>query len=198
MFGVLSYPVRWHFCDYRIRMSLGWRIWTDIGCTADVFGYIEWFNVKTTTTTNRGKQVLKNSSLDRVLSVRCPLPLVSLTATTKNPAPKGQAWRLNESACNSAILFCTWHTTGNYSSNKLPGICFCLCPIFFFNNHFYLPAQLAGSFTLSDLLDKPWSQVSSLLPPGMFLQLLSRIGFSVPDARRFSSNVANSRSRAFR
>ena len=61
---------------------------------------------------------------------------------------------------------------------------------------------LSGStrrrFALSDLLDKPWSQVSSLLPPGTCLQFLSRIGFSIPAARRFSSNVANSRSRAFR
>ena len=32
-------------------------------------------------------------------------------------------------------------------------------------DHFYFPAQLVGCFTLSDLLDKPWSQVSSLLPP---------------------------------
>ena len=55
-----------------------------------------------------------------------------------------------------------------------------------------------GDFTLSDLLDKPWSQVSSLLPPGTCLQFLSRIGFSIPTALRFSSNVANSRSRAFR
>ena len=35
------------------------------------------------------------------------------------------------------------------------------------------------------LLDKPWSQVSSLLPPGFCLQFLSRIGFSNPTARRF-------------
>ena len=35
------------------------------------------------------------------------------------------------------------------------------------------------------LLDKPWSQVSSLLPPGSYLQFLSRIGFSNPTARRF-------------
>ena len=33
--------------------------------------------------------------------------------------------------------------------------------------HFYVPAQPVG-FTLSDLLDKPWSQVSSLLSPGIF------------------------------
>ena len=52
------------------------------------------------------------------------------------------------------------------------------------------------------LLDKPWSQVSSLLPPGSCLQFSSRIGFSNPTARRFfiecCLTVANSRSRAFR
>ena len=31
--------------------------------------------------------------------------------------------------------------------------------IFFFPDHFYFPAQLVGGFTLSDLLEKPWSQV---------------------------------------
>ena len=35
------------------------------------------------------------------------------------------------------------------------------------------------------LLGKPWSQVSSLSPPGSCLQYLSRIGFSSPTARRF-------------
>ena len=42
-----------------------------------------------------------------------------------------------------------------------------LYPSFFFfsSRHFHFPAQLLGGFTLSDLLDKPWSQVSSLLPP---------------------------------
>ena len=68
----------------------------------------------------------------------------------------------------------------------------------FFIPHSYFPAQLVGIFTLSDLLDKPWSQVSCLQPPGMYLEFLSRIGFSIPTARRFSSNVANSRSRALR
>ena len=47
------------------------------------------------------------------------------------------------------------------------------------------------------LLDKLWSQVLPL-PPGTCLQFLSRIGFSIPTARRLSSNLANSRSRAFR
>ena len=68
----------------------------------------------------------------------------------------------------------------------------------YIDHHFYFPAQLVGGFALSDLLDKPWSQVSSLLPPGTCLQFLSRIGVSIPTARRFSSNVANLRSRAFR
>ena len=71
-------------------------------------------------------------------------------------------------------------------------------PVFFSCNHFYFPTQLVGGFTLSNFLDKPWSQVSSLLPPGTCLQFLWRIGFSIPTARRFSSNIANSRSRAFR
>ena len=41
------------------------------------------------------------------------------------------------------------------------------------------------AFTFQLLLDKPWSQVSSLLPPGSCLQFLPRIGFSNPAARRF-------------
>ena len=46
-------------------------------------------------------------------------------------------------------------------------------------------------FALSSLLlGKPWSQVSSLLPPGTCLYFLSRIGLSIPTARRFLSNVA--------
>ena len=49
-----------------------------------------------------------------------------------------------------------------------------------YNHHFYFPAQLVGGFTLSELLDKPWSQVSSRITPGMCLQFLSRIGFSNP------------------
>ena len=34
---------------------------------------------------------------------------------------------------------------------------------FFSDHRFYFPAQLVGSFTPSDLVDKPWSQVPSLL-----------------------------------
>ena len=39
---------------------------------------------------------------------------------------------------------------------------------------------------------------SPLLLPGTCLHFLSRMGFSIPTARRFSSKVVNSRSRAFR
>ena len=35
----------------------------------------------------------------------------------------------------------------------------------FFSHNFYFPAQLVGGFTLGDLLDKAWSQLSSLSPP---------------------------------
>ena len=59
-------------------------------------------------------------------------------------------------------------------------------------------SYLVGGFTLGDLLDKPWSQVSSLLPPGTCLYFLSRIRLSIATVSRLSSNVANSRSRAFR
>ena len=47
---------------------------------------------------------------------------------------------------------------------------------------FFFPAQpvVKRSYILSDLLDKPWSQVSSLLPPPRYmLSFLSRIGCSI-------------------
>ena len=59
---------------------------------------------------------------------------------------------------------------------------------------FYLFFSHASTF---QLLDKPWSQVSSLLPPGSCLQFLSRMVFSNPTAR-LSSSVANPHSRVFR
>ena len=68
----------------------------------------------------------------------------------------------------------------------------------YFYNHSDIPAQLVGGFTIRVLLDKPWSQVSSLFPPRYVPSFLSRIRFTIPTARRFSSNVASSRSRAFR
>ena len=48
------------------------------------------------------------------------------------------------------------------------------------------------------LLDEPWSQVSSLLPPGSCLHFLSRIGFNnIPPLVDISLSVANSCSHAF-
>ena len=48
---------------------------------------------------------------------------------------------------------------------------------------FFFSLFFAHTFTFQ-LLDKLWSQVSSLLLPGSCLQFLSRIGFSNPTARR--------------
>ena len=71
--------------------------------------------------------------------------------------------------------------------------------------HFYLFFTVTFTFQLNSyevlpsvilLLDKPWSQVGRyrpFFPPGTCLQFLLRIGFSIPTARRFSSNVANYR-----
>ena len=89
-----------------------------------------------------------------------------------------------------------------YTRYQVPGIgvhqSFFFFLFFSFDLHFYFRAQLVGGFNLSDLLEKPWSEVPSRFPPDTCLQFSSRIGFSVPTARRFSSSVANSRSRAFR
>ena len=70
---------------------------------------------------------------------------------------------------------------------------------FFFQHHFSFPAQLtrrrfypqrsAGQAVVTGVIPSPPRYVPSFL---------SRIGFSIPAARRVSSNVANSRSRAFR
>ena len=53
--------------------------------------------------------------------------------------------------------------------------------------HYYIPLPLFYFFSHTfafQLLDKPWSQVSTLLPPSSCLQFLPRIGFSNPTARR--------------
>ena len=52
---------------------------------------------------------------------------------------------------------------------------------FFFSFFFSFFFLHASPF---QLLNKPWSQVSSLLPPGPCLRFLSRIGFNSPTARR--------------
>ena len=51
------------------------------------------------------------------------------------------------------------------------------------SDHWYI--RLTSQTFAFQLLDKPWSQVSSLLPPGPCLYFLSRMGFSNPTARRF-------------
>ena len=52
-----------------------------------------------------------------------------------------------------------------------------------------LSSATQRSFTLNDLFGKPWSQVSPLPPPlpppRQVPSLLSRVGFSIPAARRF-------------
>ena len=47
-------------------------------------------------------------------------------------------------------------------------------------HHLYFAAQLVGGFTLSHLLDKPWSQVSSPLPLGTCLQYYRAYGSAFP------------------
>ena len=86
------------------------------------------------------------------------------------------------------IRFILVHTFNHYSrlKNRLLNSCCICCTVFPPHTH------LLSSFWTSKL----WSQMSSL-PPGTCLQFLSRIGFGIPTARRFSSSVANSRSRAF-
>ena len=60
--------------------------------------------------------------------------------------------------------------------------------LLFFLAHFYFPAS-----------DKPWSQVSSLLPLGSCLNFYLAYGSAIPLLVDFSSSVvANSRSRVFR
>ena len=75
----------------------------------------------------------------------------------------------------------------------LERILYVLCPRL--PSFFFIPY----TFTFQ-LLDKPWSQVSSLLPPGSCLHFSSRIGCSNPTARRFFIECCynNSRCLAFR
>ena len=55
-------------------------------------------------------------------------------------------------------------------------------------------------FTLSDFVANPLSQVSSFLPPGRCFHFYGAylVRFCIPTAHRFSSNLATSRSGAFR
>ena len=58
--------------------------------------------------------------------------------------------------------------------------CCCCCISYRYDFFFFTLLSLSSFWTL-----KPWSHVSSLLPPGSCLQFLSRIWFSNPTARRF-------------
>ena len=66
----------------------------------------------------------------------------------------------------------------------------------FLDRLFYFPAQLVGGFLPSAIF---WTsrghRCRPFSPPVRAFNFLWRIGFSIPTARRFSSNVANSRSR---
>ena len=65
--------------------------------------------------------------------------------------------------------------------------------------YIYIYMYIFPHTTTFQLLDKPWSQVSSLLPPGSCLNFSSRIGISDPTARRFDIKCGElTRSRAFR
>ena len=61
---------------------------------------------------------------------------------------------------------------------------------FFLYHQFYFPAQLVRGFTLSDLLDKPWSRVSSLLSSGTCLQFLfERSEFLIATSKKKKMSV---------
>ena len=68
----------------------------------------------------------------------------------------------------------------------------------FLYDHFIFPAQLVAAFTTSDLLDKPWSQVSSRLPSGTCLHFYRASVSAFPLFVDFYPNFENSRSCAFR
>ena len=71
--------------------------------------------------------------------------------------------------------------------------------LFFLGHYIYFPAQLVGG-TYYPQQSSGQAVVTGVVPspPQYVPSFLSCIGFSIPTARRFSSNVATSRSRAFR
>ena len=62
-------------------------------------------------------------------------------------------------------------------------------------HHLYVPAFFAEGSTLSNFWKSRGHRYRPF-PPPLCASFFSRIGFSIPTARRISSNVANSRSRA--
>ena len=71
----------------------------------------------------------------------------------------------------------------------------------FLIHHFHFPATRGRFYpqrSPGQAVVQPWSQgVYPSPPPVRAFIFLSRTGFSIPTARRFSSNAANSRSRDF-
>ena len=80
------------------------------------------------------------------------------------------------------------------SVSVLPGcsLLFTFFFLVFFSSFFF------SHTSTFQLLDKPWSQVSSLLPPVLAFNFYRAWGLAIPLLVDFSSSVANSRSRAFR
>ena len=100
--------------------------------------------------------------------------------------------RMRHEICSSSELIWRIHATTKNSTKKQNRHVV-------HGTHVFFPSFSCHPSTAVQLLDKQWSQVSSLLPLGPCLPFLSRIGFSnsthCPSI--FSSSVANSRSRAF-
>ena len=59
----------------------------------------------------------------------------------------------------------------------------------------YFPVQLEGGFPSSGLVDKPWSQVSPVLPPGNRIHFSRdfRVQHFIPTDRRFFIEVLPAR-----
>ena len=75
----------------------------------------------------------------------------------------GISWKLMFAIC---VSYFQSRRHIHVRSYQFPSAFFSGCFLFlFFIFTFYFPACLVGGFTLSHLLDKPWSQVSSLPPP---------------------------------
>ena len=69
--------------------------------------------------------------------------------------------------------------------------------MFYYFLNLFLSSSTRGRFYA--LRSSGQAVVTGVVPSPRYVPLfLSRIGFSIPPARRFSSNVASSRSRAFR
>ena len=110
-----------------------------------------------------------NDTTETVVAVLLLLVIVSINVFTLSRSFLPTTSSLHYRQCPSC------------SSSEIRTSKYKLCRHLFFLFFFCL------TFTFQ-LLDKLWSQVSSLLPPGTCLQFLSRIGFGIPTARRLSSN----------